>query len=465
MTQRPPHNLDAERSILGCCLLDRKALTVIMSQVEPDDLFHPPHRIIFEAMREMYLANVGVDYVTLHQKLVERNQFEQAGSEYIAGLTNVVPSVRNAEHYAEIIVEASRQRGIIALGNRLVRGMESEKTRQDSKSALNDALSGILEIETRTTGDKATEFYEATLDAAMASADTFAGGVGIKTGFDNLDKLMRLMPGDVFIVAAITSQGKTAFVSNIAVNAARQDVGVLFISLEMSVRQMAWRLQSYVTTVPISHYKFGQYYNSVAQDQLTKDMGKLSELSSRVYLKYMPDADEVDIMRTIKVEKLLHPNIGLVIVDYVQNVSYSLGKKRFIPLTPSTTAISKAIKKMAGMIGVSIISVSQLSRFQNDTYNVTNGDGKKQMFFRAPRLDRLRESGALEQDADQVLILHLKENIMNDAHLRMKEWEMDGLLLKQRNGPTGKVPMLLNRNTTTFREIDEPPIKPNESMI
>jgi replicative DNA helicase len=443
----PPHNLEAERSILGCCLLDRRALLTVLNAVKPDDFYHPPHRIIFEAISILFTSNTSPDYVTLTNQLIATSNLEAAGSgEYIAGLTNVVPSVRSAEHYAKIVTDTARLRNLIRLGHEIA----ASAYEQDGKgpdTILNQAMSGVLDISRKSGSDRAKNILQTSKESHQYAEDVFHGRrpPPITLGFQQLDKQLGLLPGEVFVIGGVTSTGKTSLAMNFMLNNARNGFASLMISAEMTERKMDHRFASMITGLPGNNFRYGKFYlNDMPEKKFYYD--QLVHLSDKLYMTCMSGASEVDIIRFATQEKLEHPEINLIVIDYLQNFTAEIQKRQYIPQARVISTVSKAISVLSKKLDVAIILLSQLKRRETGNLN------------RKPVLSDLKESGDIEGDADIVLLMHLQEDTTDGRHLFLKDWDMEWIIAKARDSTTGICYAKLHRPTTTFTEIVMPPV-------
>ena len=448
--------MEAERSVLGCCLLDRAALLAIMQRLRPEDFYHPPHRTIFEAIQKLFNDNVNPDYVSLTDALMTGGNLEVAGgAEYVAGLTNVVPSVRNAEHYALIVTEKAQLRKLTRLGNEM--SAFAGEGRKPLRDILDWSSNRFLEI---------IELREHKSYCPLGSAcDSFfnvyeknykdKNPPGIQSGYPDLDRmLLGFQPGNLIILAARPSQGKTALALDIARNIASGKRKVAFLSLEMSKEELVVRLLC--AAGQLDSYRLRQKRLSEKKDtsglddwdRLRGAMAKLDKMP--IFIDDSSSLTISELRAKVKSIALEHSGIDMVVVDYLQLIDGELGSGDM--RVQEVSKISRQLKALARELKVPVIALSQLSR------HIERREGHKKI----PQLSDLRESGAIEQDADVVLFIHreISEEEERDGSQYAPDPEQETQLLvaKNRNGAIGKVYLLFMRKYATFVQLDQPPI-------
>lgn len=446
----PPHNIDAERSVLGCCILERAALLAILGQhnLKPDDFFHPPHRYIYEAICYLFNQNIHPDYVSLTNYLITMGRLDDSGGpEYIAGLTNVVPSVRNAEHYARIVMEKSKLRQIMRFGTEI-----SEKAcegRTELCSLLDWASKEFLGI------------METRHGRQYASIESFAGDwiqqyqafyhdkdiPGIQSGFVDLDRmLLGFQPGNLIVLAARPSQGKTALALDFARNIARDGTKkVAFISLEMSKEELLIRLICAAGLLDSYRLRRKLLLNKKDANGLN-DWDRLKIAMSELgKMKIFIDDSSALTLTGLRAEVkaiALEQGLDVVIIDYLQLIDGELGAGDM--RVQEVSKISRSLKALARELQVPVIALSQLSR------HIERREGRKKV----PQLSDLRESGSIEQDADVVLFIH--REIDESAEEEGRQYDPNEvedtqlIVAKNRNGRIGIVEMEFLRSFATF---------------
>jgi len=455
-TRVPPHNLEAERSVLGCCLMDRAALLTILAHLKPEDFFHPPHRIIYDAVRGLFAENVNPDYISLTNALMTLGNLEAAGGgEYVAGLTNVVPSVRNAEHYARIVAEKSKLRQLARLGNEMAAfAREGKRPVREVIDWSSNRFLELLDLKEHKSydviGPVATSFFNKYSDTYDQKEPP-----GTLTGYSDLDRmLLGFQPGNLIILAARPSQGKTALALDIARNVGAQGGKVAFLSLEMGQTELLMRLLC--AAGQLDSYRLRQKRLSDKKDSkgLT-DWDRLRNAMSvldpmRIFIDDESSLTISELRAKVKAIKLEQQGLDLVVVDYLQLIDGELGSGDM--RVQEVSKISRNLKALARELETPVMALSQLSR------HIERREGRKKI----PQLSDLRESGAIEQDADVVLFIH--RDISEEEEQEGRQYDPDDeqetqlIVAKNRNGAIGKIFLLFLRKYATFLPLDQPPI-------
>lgn len=435
----PPHNLDAERSVLGCCLLDKAARITVLSIVREDDFFQPQHRIIFQAIEYIASSNKIPDYVTVTNRLMETGNLEASGgAEYVAVLTNEIPSVRNAEHYSEIVKETSGKRQMIRLGNELsAHALNSGRLSCDDLT--DKALTRLIQIGQSRSVDKAKSLQTTYLESMQYASEVLRGSRqgALDLGYPNLQGKLSLEPGELCVIGGWTSTGKTTLAVNFAKNVAYHGGQVLFLSLEMSRRMIDHKFSSVINGIPGQEFKYGKFYNNADRaDDRARYEDNLNKMGHRVWIKHCPHATIESVRRIIKQEMLEHPQICLVVIDYLQLLK--LETTRYVPITERMTIISQTVKMLAVECDIPIIALSQFSRVDKKNPN------------RVPVLSDFRESGSIEQDADFCVLLNLLEDQTDGAHYTSNIWQIELIIAKGRTEGTNVATMDLIRDIGQF---------------
>lgn len=432
-----PHNLEAERALLGSVLLDNSALNVALEVVGKDDFFSEAHRLAFEKMLELWEKNRTIDLVTLAEELSKDGLIEKVGGAgYLAALTDGVPIGTSASvtEYSRIVKEKSLIRRLINASNNVIsRCLEAT---DDPETLIDLAQSQIFEIAEQ----KVQSGFFGVRDIVKSSFGTidvlFDRGqrvTGIETGFVDLDNLTSgLQPGELVIIASRPSLGKTALALNIAAHAAaeRNKVVGLF-SLEMSKESLLIRLLC--SEARIDSHKLRTGFSSREDwTKMTRALGRLAEAPLLI-----EDTPALSIMqirakaRRLKAEK----GLDLLIVDYLQLVT---GHGRFENRTQEVSFISRGLKSIAKELRVPVLALSQLSR------------APEQRPGQRPQLSDLRESGSIEQDADVVIFIFRERRASEEGEAEEPGVETKLIIGKQRNGPTGEVPIVFIKPHVRF---------------
>jgi replicative DNA helicase len=419
----PPQNLEAEQAVLGAILMDSKALDRVTPLLPTGAFYKEAHNRIFNAMLE--LQNVGdpVDTVTLTNYLTKQGLIENVGGAYyVTGLVETLPSAANVEHYADIVREMHVQREIIIAGQELI--ADAYEGREDPNMLLDTAEHRLFELQRRATKPKSTSI-ESILHESMTKLDQLASGdrkhryTGIPAGFPDLDEMTNgFQISDLVIIAGRPSMGKTALALNIARNAAL-DYGhrVGIFSMEMSDYQIAMRLLCAEARVDSHKVRKGTLASS-DWPKMSKVVGVLSDLP--IFIDDTAGMNILELRSRIRRFKADY-DIEMVIIDYLQLIA---SRDRSESRQQEISEISRSLKGLARELEITIVALSQLSRAPEQR----PGQDKR------PIMSDLRESGAIEQDADVILFIYRKF-----IYTRKPEDEGKAELIigKQRNGPTG----------------------------
>src|SRR5580704_12445707 len=434
--ERPlPSNLDAERSILGAILLDNSALNTAIEALKVDDFFLLQHRNVFNQMVALGEAQQPIDLVTLSDELHRRGELEASGgAAYLASLADGVPRVSNVEHYARIVKEKAMLRNLVHAANRIQQNaLDGE---EGADAILDDAESKIFALAEDRVKAGLISVKDIVRDNFERLEKIFREGksvTGISTGYGELDKLLSgFQPSELIILAARPSQGKTALALNLAENIAiRAGLPVALFSLEMSKESLLQRLVASVAQVDAHKFRSG-HLSREDWRRMTEGLGQISSAPL-----WVDDAGSTSVLeigakaRRLKRDK----GLSLVIVDYLQLIS---GRGRFNSRQEEVASISRGLKGLAKELQIPVLVLSQLTR-------------APERDERGPQLSDLRESGAIEQDADVVMFIY-RPNFFN-LNATPEERDMaDILIAKQRNGPTDKVKFVFRSRLTRFEE-------------
>lgn len=415
----PPHNTEAEKSVLGSAMLSKDALADVIDHVAPEDFYDAAHKEIFTAMIELFRNNISVDIVTVCEELRKRKTLEMVGGRvYIATLSSVAPSTSNAGEYAKIVSEKASMRRLIQTAEDI-----REKGYEESMEAsdiLDYAEKGIFEIAQKGQKSDFSPIKEVLIEnVAMIDRAIQTQGqvIGLSTGFKRLDELTSgLHRSDLVIIAARPAMGKTAFVLNIAQNAAvKSGASVLIFSLEMSKEQLGQRLLAMESRVEMQKLKTGNLERN-DWDRINMALDSLSK--TNLHIDDTPGISVLEMKnkcRRLKAEK----GLDLVIIDYLQLMK---GEGRADSRQQEISNLSRYLKLLAREMDCPVLVLSQLSR------------APEQRQDHRPILSDLRESGSIEQDADMVMFLY------RDDYYNKENSEKPGVcevnLAKHRSGPT-----------------------------
>jgi replicative DNA helicase len=435
-----PHSLDAEKSVLGAILIRNEAFNHAAELIDAEDFFRDAHRRIFNRMVALSERGDPIDFVTLKEELSRAGDLDEVGGPaYVASLADGVPRSANVEYYARIVKEKSTLRSLIHSANKIL--AEAYEAEQEPDLLLDEAERSIFAI----AEDRIRVGFVPLKDLVQASFTTIEklqqhkGFVtGVPSGFLDLDEMTSgLQPSDLVLVAARPSMGKTSFVLNIAQHVGTStNMTVGFFSLEMSKEQLFMRMLTSEARIDAHRFRSG-YLSEKDYGRLSHALGTLAE--ARVFIDDTASIGVLEMRakaRRLKAEHGLH----LLIIDYIQLMQ---GRGRFESRQAELASISRSLKGLAKELSVPIVALSQLSRAPE-----TRSDHR-------PQLSDLRESGALEQDADVVMFI-FREEQYRDADGQPNQ-EAEGLaeiiVGKQRNGPTGTVKLAFIKEHTRFENL------------
>jgi replicative DNA helicase len=434
-----PHNLEAERSVLGAILLHNEAFNLAAELIDAADFFRDAHRRIFDKMVRLAERNQAIDLVTLKEELGRSGDLDEVGGPaYITALVDGVPRSTNVEHYARIIKEKATLRNLIFSANKIL--STAYEAEEDADVILDQAEHAIFAI----ADDKVRDGFVSLRSLAHSSLDTIEKLharkeliTGVPTGFTDLDEMTSgLQRSDLVIVAARPSMGKTSLVLNIAQHVGtKTDMTVGLFSLEMSKEQLFLRMLTAEARIDAHRLRSG-FLGEKDWGKLSQAIGTLSE--TKIFIDDTPSIGTLEMRakcRRLAAEHGLH----LVIVDYIQLMQ---GRGRFENRTLELGAISRSLKGLAKELNVPIVVLSQLSRAPE-----ARSDHR-------PQLSDLRESGALEQDADVVVFIYRGDVYGDKSGPAPEDQGVAELIIgKQRNGPTGVVKLAFIREYTRFENL------------
>jgi len=443
-----PTNVEAERSILGAIMLDNLAFNQAAEHLKPDDFSLDSHRRIYSRMVDLAESSRPIDIITLVEELDRHKELQSVGDAgYVSSLLDGVPDRPSIEHYVKIVRDKALLRGLIHTANTAIaRAAEQSDLAED---ILNDTEAAIFGLSEKRIGRGFLGITEIVRDSFGSIDALLQRGqriTGLATHYTDLDEMTSgLQKSDLVILAARPSMGKTAFVMNIAENAAIEDKKVVGIfSLEMSREALLLRLLCSRARVDSHKMRTG----SLWRDDMTKVSHAMEELaSSPIFIDDTPGVSLSEMRAKARRLKQSQGALDLIIVDYLQLMSG--GAKRFENRTQEVSSISRGLKALAKEMQVPVIALSQLSRAPESR----GGDHR-------PQLADLRESGSIEQDADLVMFIFREEVYKQDDPDLQGRAEI--IIAKQRNGPIGRVKMAFIKNSTRFESLAEGGIGPDE---
>lgn len=431
-----PHNLEAERSVLGAILLHNASFNQAAEYIDAPDFFRDAHRRIFDKMVRLSERGAPIDLVTLKEELGRAGELDEVGGPaYIAALVDGVPRSTNVEHYARIVKEKATLRNLIYSATKIMsNAYEGEQPADLILDAAEHAIFAIAEDRIRAGFVPLRDLVKDSFDQIERLHARKELITGVPTGFVELDELTSgLQPSDLVIVAARPSMGKTSLVLNIAQHVAtKTEMTVGFFSLEMAKEQLFIRLLTAEARIDGHRLRSG-LLGEKDWERLSTALGILSE--ARLFVDDSPAIGVLEMRakaRRLAAEHGLH----LLVVDYLQLMQ---GRGRFENRTQELAAISRSLKGLAKELNVPVVALSQLSRAPE-----SRSDHR-------PQLSDLRESGALEQDADLVLFIYREDQYESKPE---NQGIADLIIGKQRNGPTGSVRLAFIKEYTRFENLE-----------
>jgi replicative DNA helicase len=439
-TQNPPQSLDVEASLLGSLLIDSDAFIKIGDQIQADDFFDERHRLVYAAMKTLHDKRSPIDILTLSEQLKNAGRLDViGGASYLTELTNIVPTAAHLEQYANIVAEkAIRRRLIIASEDIASVSLDENKSLQE---LIEEAETRLFDVSQKHVRQDITSLESILGDSFVRLVDLHRnkGGIrGIPTGLRDLDKLIAgLQRSDLVVIAARPSMGKTALMLNMSLDIATKakQGAVLYFSLEMSKEQLVDRLLAAEAGVDAWKLRTGEGLNDNDFERLSAAMGELAEAPI-----FIDDTSGITVsdLRT-KARRLHHQSpLAAIMVDYLQLMS---GGSRFTAQAnrvQEISEISRSLKLLARELNVPVVAASQLSR------SVESRNPP------IPQLADLRESGAIEQDADIVTFIYRPNYYDESADPNVTELHIK----KHRNGPTANLKIFFDRDKQRFRDLD-----------
>jgi replicative DNA helicase len=436
-----PANVEAERSILGAILLDNFAYNQAAEHLRTEDFSLDSHRRIYARMVDLAESSRPIDMITLIEELERHKELQAIGDVgYVSSLIEGVPERPSIEHYVRIVRDKALLRGLISAANTAIARASEQADTADE--VLSDAEAAIFQLSEKRIGrgflgvqDIVRESF-GSVDALLQRGQRITG---LATHYSDLDEMTSgLQRSDLVIIAARPSMGKTAFVMNIAENAAIEDQQVVGVfSLEMSREALLMRLLCSQARVDAHKMRTG----SLWQDDMKRVVRAMEQLAhAPIYIDDTPGISISEMRAKARRLKQSQGRLDLIIVDYLQLMSG--GGKRFENRTQEVSAISRGLKALAKELSVPVIALSQLSRAPESR----GGDHR-------PQLADLRESGSIEQDADLVMFIFREEVYRQDDPELQGRAEI--IIAKQRNGPIGKIRMAFLKSCTRFETMAE----------
>lgn len=435
-----PQDIVAEQSLLGAIIINNDVLPEVLTIIRPNDFYEERHRIIFQAILDLYDHHKPIDLLTLTSELKTQKKLNEIGkASYLAELSNFVPAASHAKAYAEIIERTSVRRRLITAGNQIAESAYEDDVNTDD--LIGSAEKELFEVSDKIIKSDYVPMGELLVDAfdRLEELHKNKGALrGLKTGFRDIDKKTAgFQKGDLIIIGARPAMGKTTFAQNLAYNIASiNKKGVLFFSMEMAANEIIDRMISDVSGVDNWKMRTG----NLTDEEFQKIGDALADMDEIPI--YIDDTSSMTIMELRnKARRAMHDNnIGIVIVDYLQLIS---GSNRYAGnRVQEVSEVSRGLKILARELSIPVIALAQLSR------NVTGRDDPR------PVLSDLRDSGSIEQDADLVMFLHRPDYYKQNQDDYEETHITELLIAKHRHGAVGKIELYFHPELLRFMTLD-----------
>ncbi len=433
----PPQNLEAEQCVLGSILLRQQAMDKVVHLINATDFYKPAHQMIFKVILDLFEKSEPLDIITLTNALKDNHKLDEVGGPtYLATLTDIVPVAANLAYYAKIVRNKSILRQLIQTSSEIAERCFEEQ--DDIDLLLDDVEKTIFDISSAKSNQsffKMNDIIAQAFQNVEQLAERQELITGVPSGYDDFDRQTAgLQPADLIIVAGRPSMGKTAFAMNVAQNAAMlAKVPTAVFSLEMSKEQLAMRLLCSVGRVDSNRIRTGRLKDS-DWPKLIRATGMLSE--TPLFIDDTPAISVLEMRAKTRRLKIEH-DIGLVVVDYLQLMR---GRNGIDNREQEISDISRSLKAMAKELHIPVIALSQLNR------SLESRTDKR------PQLSDLRESGAIEQDADVICFIY-RDEVYNKAPDNPNRGIAEIIIGKQRNGPVGTIRLAFLDTITTFENL------------
>ena len=437
LTRVPPNDSEAERCVLGACMWSRDAIDEIAVDIKlkPQDFYHPAHETIYRAILDLHGRNEPVDPITLSAELTRRGELDKVGgAPFLHDCSQAVPSASNGQWYAEILKEKSVHRRLISAGTRIAQLGYDEGDAIEAVDAAGAEVFALAETNAEEDDLGLADICDEEIDLIEASSRNQGQLLGLSTGFTDLDALFKgLKPGQLIVVAGRPGMGKSTlgmdFVRACALG--KDPVPAAFFSLEMGRSELFRRVASATASVQLDRLSGG----TMNEGDWTRMARRLADLkNSRLRIIANPQLSLMDIQAKARRMVQRH-GVKLIVVDYLQLMSAGTSGRREQSRQEEVAQISRGLKKLAGELGVPVVALSQLNR------------GPEQRTDKKPMMSDLRESGAIEQDADIVILLHREDAYEKESP---RAGEADLIVAKHRNGATSTITVAFQGHYSRF---------------
>ena len=437
-----PNNTQAERAVLGACMLSEDSLSKVIEILKPDDFFDTNNKIAYEILIGMFSANKKIDLVTFLDAMKSRNVFDRLGGQpFVAELMSDISVTANASYHAQIVKNHAIRRDLIFAGQKIASSAYSADI--DVSDLITNSEKLIFDVtlgKENTAPSQLSDFAGTAFEKIIKIRNGELKRTGYKTNFKDLDEIVTLQPGSLNIIAARPSMGKTALAVNIAQfgGDVAKNNAVLIFSLEMSKEQLLYRMFAAEAEVNLSDIISGEL-DEYHLDAVRNAQEVLKE--RKIFIQETPELSAADFRAKCRRFKAQHPDLALIVVDYIQLMN--AGKKNQDNRAYEVAEISRVLKSVAVELNCPVIALSQLSR------------EAERRTEKRPQLSDLRDSGAIEQDADVVMLLY-REDYYKEAEEKNKQLynqqysKADLRIAKNRNGRTGLCSLIFEREYTKF---------------
>ncbi|MBW2328801.1 MAG: replicative DNA helicase [Deltaproteobacteria bacterium] len=440
----PPQNVEAEQAVLGTILIQDRSLLKVVEILSANDFYRDAHKVIYEAMVSLFEKREPHDLITVTSLLIDQNRLDQiGGAAYLASLTDIIPFTGTLVHHAKIIREKAILRKLIQTSTEVA--ARCYNAQDDIETLVDEAEKTIFEIAQarKTQGfESMAKIVPKAFDRITKLSDRKEHITGVGTGYEELDRMTAgLQPSDLIILAGRPSMGKTALAMNMVQHAALIDkISVAVFSLEMSMEQLALRMLCSVGRIDSQHIRTGRLHDN-DWPKLTRATGMLTD--APIYIDDSAGITVLEMRAKARRLKSEH-DLGLVVVDYLQLMQ---GKSGIENRVQEISDISRSLKAMAKELEVPVIALSQLNRLLESRTD------------KRPQLSDLRESGAIEQDADVIVFIY-RDEVYNKADDNPNRGIAEVIVGKQRNGPIGTIKLTFLAEYTTFESYTnlQPPV-------